>query len=160
VEFPLTLENQEQLDALIKTRLERARAEQSQRIAELEAAVEEAQAAGYQRILQRDARNLLGSMNVATSRHERIMRLAELGDVAKTEDGEPDIRTLERKFKELYKEMPEVFGPDAKVEEVGLDTSGRNGGADELTREKIESMSPDEVNSNWDRVKAFLAGER
>jgi hypothetical protein len=29
-----------------------------------------------------------------------------------------------------------------------------------LTREEVESMSPEEVNSRWDSVKSFLAGER
>jgi hypothetical protein len=29
-----------------------------------------------------------------------------------------------------------------------------------LTREEIEAMDESQVNSNWDRVKAFLAGER
>jgi hypothetical protein len=29
-----------------------------------------------------------------------------------------------------------------------------------LTREEVENMNPDEVNSNWDRVRAFLGGER
>jgi hypothetical protein len=29
-----------------------------------------------------------------------------------------------------------------------------------LSREDVESMSEKEINSNWERVKAFMAGER
>jgi hypothetical protein len=29
-----------------------------------------------------------------------------------------------------------------------------------LTREEVESMSEKEINSNWERVKTFMAGER
>jgi hypothetical protein len=29
-----------------------------------------------------------------------------------------------------------------------------------LTREELESMSESEINSRWDQIKAFMAGER
>jgi hypothetical protein len=29
-----------------------------------------------------------------------------------------------------------------------------------LSREDVENMSPEEINTRWDSVKAFLAGER
>jgi hypothetical protein len=29
-----------------------------------------------------------------------------------------------------------------------------------LTRQEVEKMGPEEINSRWDTVKAFLAGER
>jgi hypothetical protein len=29
-----------------------------------------------------------------------------------------------------------------------------------LTREQVEKMSESEINSNWQRVKRFMAGER
>ena len=29
-----------------------------------------------------------------------------------------------------------------------------------LSRDELEKMSPEQVNSNWDRVRAFLQGER
>ena len=33
-------------------------------------------------------------------------------------------------------------------------------GREALSREEVEGMSEKEIKSNWDRVKAFMAGER
>ncbi len=179
--FPLTIENQEQLDELMKSRLERARAswekeagiEEYRKQAEeaearAEARVQEAEAKAYGRVLERDARTVLGSMNVTDpKRQELVLKLAgTLEETPQLENGDPDPKALERRFKELYKSAPDVFGADAQVLERGLDTSTRDSSSssssawDSLTEERVAIMSPDEINSNWDRIKAWMAGER
>lgn len=169
MEFPITLETQEQLDNLMKARLERARAswereagieEYRKRAEEAEAKAQEAEARAYQRIVERDARGVLGSMNVTDPRRQDlILKLGDVAQVPQLENGDPDPKALERRFKELYKSAPDVFGADAQVLETGLDTSTRDTG-DSLTEERVATMSPQEINNNWDRIKAWMAGER
>lgn len=174
MEFPLTIKNQQELDDLFKDRLKRARqtweadagiSEYRQQAQEAERRAQEAEANAYGRLVQRDARSVLAGYGVTDrGRQDLILRLVDLNSVPET-DGDPDQSIIQRKLKDLHKATPEVFGPDATVEERGLDTSTRDGGqqggtGEPISRERLEAMSPEQINSNWDRVKAFLAGER
>ena len=173
MDFPVTINNQQEFDDLFKDRLRRAREtwEKEQGISqyreqaqEAERRAQEAEARAYARIVERDARSTLSAMNVTDrGRQDLVLRLVDLDAIPETEGGDPDPQILTRKIKELHKATPEVFGPNAAVEERGLDTSTRvdtTATDGPLTRERIETMAPEEINSNWDRVKAFLAGER
>lgn len=156
MEFPATFQSQDEFDTAIQKRLTRERQrwesergdsqelEQAQtRVAELEADIR-----------TRDARAVLESMNVTDQgRQDKIMRLIDWPETA-------DDKSLRAAFKAAYDDTPEMFGSDAQVKDKGLDTSGDDGSEGPLTRERVESMSPSEINSNWDRVKAFLTGER
>lgn len=155
MEFPI--ENQQQFDDAIKDRLAREKAkwekdsgasgeleEARERVGELEGEIK-----------TRAARDVLTGMSVSDpKRQDRIIRLAEIPDDA-------DQKAMIAAFKNLHGEMPEVFGEGAAVKDKGLDTTqGGQPAEGPLTRERVEAMGPEEINSNWDRVKAFLAGER
>lgn len=162
VEFPI--ENQEQFDAAIKSRLQREREkwEKETNVAEYKQRAEEAERRAFGRLTARDAREVLKGMNVPESRHGRILRLVELPQ-APGEDGEPDRKAIVEAFKSLHSDMPEIFGQDATVQETALDTSVGDGDQDApLTVERIESMSDEQINEPgmWERVQRFMAGER
>ena len=166
MEFPLTIESQEQFDGLVKDRLTRGRErwEKETNIDEYRERAEQAEARAFGRLVDRDAREVLKSMNVAEERHGRILKLSEL-PATPGEDGEPDRRAIIESFKGLHVAMPEVFGENATVKETALDTStgDTDSGTDApLTRQRIETMSADEINepTTWERVQRFMAGER
>lgn len=162
MEFPIT--TQEQFDAAVKDRLNRERDkwEKSTNIDEYKQRAEQAETNAFARIRDRDARQVLTGMNVPKERHGRILKLADM-PTAPGEDGEPDRKALVEAFKGLHGDMPEVFGADATVQDVALDTSTGDQDTDApLTTERIEAMSPDEINSEgmWPRIQRFMAGER
>ena len=155
MEFPATFNNQDEFDAAIQKRLTRERQKwESERGGEGLEAAQSRVAELEADIRTRDARAVLQSMNVTDQgRQDKIMRLIDWPEVA-------DDKSLREAFKAAYDDTPEMFGSDAQVKDKGLDTSGSDGSEGPLTRERVESMSPSEINSNWDRVKAFLSGER
>ncbi len=164
MKFPI--ENQEQFDQAIKDRLtrEREKWEKETNIDEYKTRAEQAEANAFGRVQSRDARQILTGMNVPKERHGRILKLAEL-PTAPGEDGEPNRKALVEAFKSLHSDMPEVFGEGATVEDTALDTSNgddADGKDAPLTRDRIESMDPDEINEPkmWERVQRFMAGER
>lgn len=165
MEFPKTINNQEEFDDLVKGRLtrERERWEKETNVSEYRDRAEQAETRAFARLRDRDAKEVLRSMNVPRERHGRILKLSDL-PTAPGEDGEPDRRAIVEAFKGLHSDMPEVFGAEATVKEAALDTSTGSAGDQDapLTRERIESMDHDEINepSMWGRVQRFMAGER
>jgi hypothetical protein len=93
-------------------------------------------------------------------RIERILRHVDLGEIERSEDGNPYFGSVRRQLASVSKDMPELL-----KYELG---AGSGHGSKRpvltqekpLTREDVESMSEPEINSNWERVKAFMAGER
>jgi hypothetical protein len=173
MEFPLTVNNQEEFDRLISGRLQRARqtwegdggiAEARKQAEEAEARAEAAEARARERIATRDARVLLSEMGVADrGRRDRIMRLADLGSVTYDEAGEPNTKDLRDAIKLVHRDVPEIFGEGVQVVDSPADAGeGTTSGADApiSSEEQLEKMSPEQINSSWDRVAAFLRGER
>jgi hypothetical protein len=164
MEFPVTIEDQDQFDDLVKNRLtrEREKWEKETNIDEYRQRAESAESAAFSRVQARDARQVLTSMNVPKERHGRILKLADM-PTAPGEDGEPDRKAMVESFKSLHGDMPEVFGAEATVEDTALDTSTGDQDTDApLTRERIERMDADQINepTTWERVQRFMAGER
>jgi hypothetical protein len=173
VEFPLTVSNQEELDQLISGRLERARsqweseggvAEARKQAEAAEARAQAAEARARERIGQRDARALLAEMGVAErGRQDRILRLTDLTAVSYDDQGEPNAKDLRDALKLVHKDVPEVFGEGVQVIDSPADAGeGSSASADApiTSEEQLAKMGPDEINSSWDRVAAFLRGER
>lgn len=162
MEFPVTIQDQDQFDGLVKNRIarEREKWEKESGVADAHERANKAETEGYRRVLRRDARDVLRGMGVPDNRHERIIGNATLPDQP-GEDGEPDKAAITSAFKDLHGEVPELFGEGARVADTALDTGAGDDDRDApLTRERVENMTGDEINSNWDRVKAFLAGQR
>ena len=93
-------------------------------------------------------------------RRERILRHVDLDAIEPAEDGSPYFGSVRQQLASVSRDMPELLsyqlgsgsGIGSKTPVLPREKP--------LTREEVENMNPDEVNSNWDRVRAFLGGER
>jgi hypothetical protein len=159
---PIT--TQEDFDERIKARLarERERWEKESRStsanleAELQAKDEEIAQIRRERFLedaQRDVRAELARRGVTDEgRIERAMKLIDFSEAS-------DTSFAVAQLDGVAKDLPELVPPRG----AGSGGSSRpvlQPQQKPLTREEVEKMSPEEVNSRWDSVKAFLAGER
>jgi hypothetical protein len=173
VEFPLTVNSQEDFDRLITGRLERARhrwesesglAEAREQARAAEARAQAAEAKARERIARRDARALLADLGVTErGRQDRILRLADFDNLGVDEAGEPSEKDLRDAIKAVHKDLPEVFGEGVQVVDTPADAGERSGsgaGVPITSEEQLTKMSPEQINSSWDRVAAFLRGER
>lgn len=156
MDFPVTYNDQSEFDAAIQSRINRERdkiKKESGGNEELESAQSRVSELEGE-IRTRNARAVLSGMNVTeVGRQDRIMRLMEWPETA-------DEKSLKAAFKATYDEIPEAFPEGATVKDKGLDTSGGDDSTGPLTQAQVESMSPEQINSNCDRVKAFVSGER
>ncbi len=173
MDFPITINSQEEFDQHISTRLQRARTqwERESGLADTQRERDEARQAasraerdGLDRLVRRDARDVLAGMNVSDPKRQAlILKLADLSGVQAGEDGEPNRKALTDAIKALHAETPDVFGTEAQVQDAAPDggaAAGSSGTDAPLTREQIDRMSPQEINGAWDRISAFLSGER
>jgi len=93
-------------------------------------------------------------------RIERILRHVDLDAIEPADDGRPHFGSVRGQLVGVSKDMPELLSY-----QLG---AGSGSGSKRpvltqekpLSREEVESMSEPEINSNWERVKAFMAGER
>jgi hypothetical protein len=93
-------------------------------------------------------------------RIERILRHVDLDAIEPAEDGSPYFGSIRGQLAGVSRDMPELL-----KYELG---AGSGTGSKEpvltqekpLTREQVEAMSEPEINSNWERVKAFMGGQR
>ena len=93
-------------------------------------------------------------------RIERVLRYVDVDAIEATEGGEPYFGSVRQQLAGVSKDMPELLNY-----QLGAG-SGHGSKRPVLTQEKplsreeVEGMSEKEINSNWGRVKAFMAGER
>ena len=63
-------------------------------------------------------------------------------------------------LQQLSRDVPELFSVPRGAGSGGSSKPVLQPQEKPLTREDVEKMSESEINSNWQRVKAFMAGER
>jgi hypothetical protein len=93
-------------------------------------------------------------------RIERILRHVDLDAIEPAEDGKPHFGDVRSQLVDVSRDMPELLtyqlgagsGIGSKTPVLTQEKP--------LTRDEVEQMSEQEINSNWDRVKRFMAGER
>jgi hypothetical protein len=93
-------------------------------------------------------------------RRDRILRYVDLDAIERTDDGGPRLASIRGQLADISRDLPELLsyqlgagsGIGSKKPVLTQEKP--------LTREDVESMSEPEINSNWERVKAFMAGER
>jgi len=165
---PIT--TQEEFDERIKARLAREREKWEKESgdhdlrAQLEAKDDEIAQMQHEHY-RADARRAVVEELVASGvtedgRVERILRHVDLDAIEPTEDGNPYFGSVRRQLADVSHDMPELLSY-----QLG---SGSGIGSKKpvltqekpLTRDEVEQMSEEEINSNWDRVKRFMAGER
>jgi hypothetical protein len=160
---------QEEFDQRIKARLarERERWEKGSEVEELKAqlAAKEDEVSQIRREHYRaDARRavvdeLAASGITGEGRVERILRHVDLDGIEPAEDGSPYFGSVRGQLASVSRDMPELLSY-----RLGSGSGGSKKPVLQreapLSREEIEAMSESEINSRWDQIKAFMAGER
>ena len=157
--------SQEEVNQIVEERIARARdkwakesevASESENLkAELQARDEEIARIKREQFVkdaQRDVRAELARLGVTDER--RIKRIEKLIDFSEASDSSFAVDQVQG----LARDVPELF-PNRGAGSRGSKTPVLSN-EKPLSREDVENMSPEEVNSRWDSVKAFLAGER
>jgi hypothetical protein len=176
---PIT--TQAEFDTRIKARLQRERekwekgSEVEELRAQLQAREEELAAANeateqvkrdwYRREAERALeQSLIESGHTDPGKNARILRHVDFDLIEPDESGEPHRARVVRALAEVQKDMPELFAEGC----VNYHSNVPRGKSDKpvlkseapLTHEELEAMSESEINSRWDQIKAFMAGER
>jgi hypothetical protein len=86
----------------------------------------------------------------ASGKSERIKKLLDY-------DAETPVTD---QLQQLSRDVPELFSLPRGAGSRGSSKPVLQPQEKPLSREDVEGMSEQEINSNWDRVKAFMAGER
>jgi hypothetical protein len=168
VEF--TPEQQAKIDEIVKQRVarERERLEKESGVEDLKAQLagkdeelSQIQREHYRAAARRAIVDELARHGVTeVGRIERILRYVDLDEVEPGEDGKPYFGSIRGQLADVSRDMPELL--DYKLGS-GSGIGSKKPvltGEKPLSREDVESMSEKEINSNWERVKAFMAGER
>jgi hypothetical protein len=164
---PIT--TQEEFDERIKARLarERERWEKESGTEDLTARLraKDEEIAQIQREHYRaDARRavvdeLAASGVTEGGRIERILRYVDLDEIEAAEDGRPHFGSVRGQLASVSRDMPELLRY-----ELGAGSGGSSKPVltsdKPLTRDEVEKMSEQEINSRWGQIKAFMAGER
>jgi hypothetical protein len=165
---PIT--TQEEFDARIKARLAREREKWEKESgtedlkAQLQAKDEELSQIRREHY-RADARRAIVDELVASGvskegRIERILRHIDVDEIEPSEDGSPYFGSIRRQLAGVSRDMPELLsyqlGSGSGIGSKKPVLTGEK----PLSREEVEGMSEKEINSNWERVKAFMAGER
>jgi hypothetical protein len=168
VEF--TPEQQAKVDEIVKQRVsrERERLEKESGVEDLKAqiAAKDEEVAQIQREhFRSDARRAvvdeLGAHGVSgDGRIGRVLHYVDLDAIEPAEDGSPHFGSVRRQLADVSRDMPELLSYQLGA---GSGTGSKKPVLTQekpLSREEVEGMSEKEINSNWERVKAFMAGER
>jgi hypothetical protein len=165
---PIT--SQEQFDEAIKSRLarERERWQKESGTEDLKALLEakdeeisQIQREHYRANARRAIVDELASHGVTEAgRQERVLRYIDLDEIQPGEDGKPYFGSVRQQLASISKDMPELL--DFKLGAGSGIGSKKPVLTQEkpLTREEVEGMSESEINSRWEQIKSFMAGER
>jgi hypothetical protein len=168
IEF--TPEQQAKVDEIVKARIsrEKERWEKDSGVDDLRAQLQskdeeiaQIRREHYRADARRAVVDELGAHGVTEEgRIERILRHVDLAEVEPGEDGKPYFGSIRRQLADISRDMPELLSYQlGSGSGIGSKTPVL-AQVRPLTREEVEGMSEKEINSNWERVKAFMAGER
>jgi hypothetical protein len=169
-EVEFTPEQQAKIDEIVKQRVarERERLEKESGVEDLKAqlAAKDEEISQIQREHYRaDARRAIVDELAAhgvteEGRIERVLRHVDFDAIEPAEDGKPHFGDVRSQLVDVSRDMPELL--DYKLGAGSGIGSKKPVLTQEkpLTREEVEKMSEEEVNSNWRRVQRFLQGER
>jgi hypothetical protein len=158
--------SQEEVNQIVEERIARARekwqkesessAETENLEAGLQARDEELAQIKHERFLEKAHRDVRAELekSFGVTDEGRIERIMKFIDFSEASDSSFALAQLDN----VARDLPELVRPRG---------AGSGGSSkpilpreEPLTREDVEKMSEVEINSNWERVKAFLAGER
>jgi hypothetical protein len=165
---PIT--SQEEFDERIKARLAREREKWEKesgdhdlraRLEAKDAEIAEIQHEHYRADARRAVVDELAAHGVMEEgRRDRILRYVDLDAIERAEDGSPRLVSVRGQLADISRDMPELLSYQlGSGSGIGSKTPVLTQ-EKPLSREEVEGMTEKEINSNWERVKAFMAGER
>jgi hypothetical protein len=169
VEF--TPEQQAKIDEIVKQRVarERERLEKESGVEDLKAqlASKDEEIAQIQRERYREnvRRELVANLEYKgitdEGRQQRILKHVDFDAIEPGHDGNPSPISVDEQLASIHQDMPELL-PEKFMVGAGSGGSSKPVFTHEpaLTRDDVEKMSEEEINSRWDQIKAFMAGER
>jgi hypothetical protein len=168
VEF--TPEQQAKIDEIVKQRVarERERFEKESGVEDLKAQLEakdEELAQITREHYRADARRAVVDELAAhgvteEGRMERILRYIDVDAIEPGKDGKPHFGSIRGQLADVSRDMPELLSYQlGSGSGIGSKTPVLTQ-EKPLTREEVEAMSETEINSRWEQIKAFMAGER
>jgi hypothetical protein len=165
---PIT--SQTEFDERIKSRLARERekwekeagvADLRERLEAKDEEISQIQREHYRADARRAVVDELGTHGVTEEgRIERVLRHVDLDAIEPDEGGSPYFGSVRGQLADISRDMPELL--DYRLGSGSGIGSKKPVLAQEkpLTREEVEGMSEPEINSRWEQIKAFMAGER
>jgi len=161
--------SQDEVNQIVEERIARAREKWAKEsgaddlkaeIAQKDEEIAEIKCEHYRADARRAVVDELGAHGVTEEgRIERILRHVDLDAIEPTEDGSPYFGSVRGQLAGVSRDMPELLSY-----QLGAGSGGSTKPVltqeKPLTREEVESMSESEINSRWDQIKAFMAGER
>jgi hypothetical protein len=168
VEF--TTEQQAKIDEIVKQRVarERERFEKESGVEDLKAElaskdeeISQIRREHYRADARRAVVDELGAHGVTEEgRIERILRHVDLDAIEPAEDGGPRFGSVRGQLADISRDMPELLSYQLGAGSgIGSKKPVLQREAP-LTHEELEAMSESEINSRWEQIKAFMAGER
>jgi hypothetical protein len=168
VEF--TPEQQAKIDEIVKQRVARERErfekengteELRQQLVQKDEEIAEIRQEHFRADARRAVVDELAAHGVTEEgRIERVLRYADLDALERADDGHPRLSSIRGQLADISRDMPELLS-------YQLGTGSGRGSKERvvsqekpLSQEEVEAMDESQINSNWDRVKAFMAGER
>jgi hypothetical protein len=157
---PIT--SQEQFDERIKARLAREREKWEKesdtddlkaQLATKDEEISQIRREHFTEKAQRDVRDELARRGVTDE--ARVQRVLKYVDFSEASDSSFALNQVDS----LAKDIPELV-PSRGAGSGGSSRPVLQPQEKLLSREDVEQMSPQEINSRWDSVKGFLAGER
>jgi len=101
---------------------------------------------------------LAGKGITEEGRVQRVLRLLDFDALAEREGHEDS--AVRGQLESLSKDVPELLDPEKFRQYRGRADKPVLKPEKPLTREDLEKMNEVEINSRWEQVKAFLAGQR
>lgn len=139
----------EELENAGKTEQERAIAEA------VKAAKAETQKAADTRIRRAEVKAALTAAGIQSSELDLAVQASDFAELKVSDDGA--IEGLQAAVDGFRKAHPGLF---TKPAPAGTADGGARGGGSALTLEAIRRMTPEEMDSRWDEVQAFLAAQK
>ena len=165
---PIT--TQEEFDERIKARLAREREkwvkesdteDLRQQLVQKDEEIAQIRQEHYRADARRAVVDELAAHGVAEEgRVERILRYTDLDAIERADDGGPRPASIRGQLADISRDLPELLSYQLGSGSGYFSKQPVLSQEKPLSREEVEKMSEQEINSNWDRVKAFMAGQR
>jgi hypothetical protein len=163
-------EQQAKIDEIVKQRVarERERLEKESGVEDLKAQlaakdeeISQIQREHYRADARRAVVDELAAHGVTEEgRMERILRYIDVDAIEPGKDGKPHFGSIRGQLADVSRDMPELLSYQlGSGSGIGSKTPVLTQ-EKPLTREEVEAMSETEINSRWEQIKAFMAGER